>query len=281
MKSALIGYTGFVGSNILRSAPFDDVYNSSNIGEIAGREYDLVVSAANGADSFRINEHPDEDLASIDAFADILQTVTIGKLALISTVCVYAARERADAAPQSPASVASSTSAGSDEDTPITTDDITPYGRNRYHLEQLARARYDTRALRLPQLYGPGLKKGIIYDLINDYRVEFIRPKGVFQYYPLDRLWSDLQVALKHDLPVLNLATAPVTSETVARECFGIDISGQQPAAPESRFSQLYTRNMTTKYAGLFGREGDYLLTEEEELQSIAAFRAATLDATL
>lgn len=257
MKSALIGYTGFVGSNILRSRPFDDLYNSSNIEEFAGKEYDLVVSAANAADSYRINEHPDEDLAGIDAFAEIVSTASITKLALISTVCVYAASE------------------SSDEDTPITTDDLTPYGRNRYHLEQVLSERFDTTALRLPQLFGSGLKKGIIYDLANDYRVQYIRPQGVFQYYSLDRLWADAEVALAHELPVLNLATPPISNEKIARECFGVDISGQVPEAPESRFAQMYTRNMTTRHAGLFGRSGDYLLTEEEELGSIRSFLSA------
>ena len=70
MTTALIGHTGFVGSNILSGRPFDDLYNSSNLDQIAGKHYDLVVSAANRADSFRINEHPDEDLAEIEEWLD-------------------------------------------------------------------------------------------------------------------------------------------------------------------------------------------------------------------
>jgi nucleoside-diphosphate-sugar epimerase len=254
VTTALIGYTGFVGSNILGGRQFDDLYNSSNLDEIAGKKYDLVVSAANRADSFRINEHPDEDLAEIEAIAATISRASIAKLVLISTVCVYEASDR------------------SDEDTPISTENLTPYGRNRFALEQLMRDRYDTTIIRLPQLFGPGLKKGVIYDLANNYRVEHIRPAGLFQYYDLQRLWDDIEVALEHNVPVLNVATPPLTSERVARECFGIDISGQVPIAPESAFSQMYTRNMTTKYAELFGREGDYLITEHEELEAITAF---------
>ena len=254
MTTALIGHTGFVGSNILSGRPFDDLYNSSNLDQIAGKHYDLVVSAANRADSFRINEHPDEDLAEIEAIAATISKASITKLVLISTVCVYEASDR------------------SDEDTPIGTENLTPYGRNRFALERLMADRYDTTIIRLPQLFGPGLKKGVIYDLANNYRVEHIRPRGLFQYYDLQRLWSDIEVALDHGLPVLNIATPPLASERVALECFGIDLSGQVPAAPESRFSQMYTRNMTTKYAGLFGREGDYLIDEREELDAITAF---------
>ena len=248
MTTALIGHTGFVGSNILSGRPFDDLYNSSNLDQIAGKHYDLVVSAANRADSFRINEHPDEDLAEIEAIAATISQASITKLVLISTVCVYEASDR------------------SDEDTPIGTENLTPYGRNRFALERLMADRYDTTIIRLPQLFGPGLKKGVIYDLANNYRVEHIRPRGLFQYYDLQRLWSDIEVALDHGLPALNIATPPLTSERVARECFGIDLSGQVPAAPESRFSQMYTRNMTTKYAGLFGREADDHVAAADEL---------------
>ena len=254
MTTALIGYTGFVGSNILRHHRFDDLYNSSNLEQISGKSYDLVVSAANRADSFRINEHPDEDLAEIQSIAATVASASIRRMVLISTVCVYEASER------------------SDEDTPITTDNLTPYGRNRLALERLTRERFDTTVIRLPQLFGPGLKKGVIYDLANNYRVEHIRPDGRFQYYNLERLWDDIQVALDNGLNALNIATPPLTSARVAQECFGVDLSPQAPPTPESRFSQMYTRNMTTTHAGLFGRDGDYLLTEAEELASITAF---------
>ena len=46
MRTALIGHTGFVGSNLASSHRFDDVYNTANIAEIEGREYDLVVYGA-------------------------------------------------------------------------------------------------------------------------------------------------------------------------------------------------------------------------------------------
>ena len=35
--SALIGYTGFVGSNLLRQRAFDATFNSKNIEQISGR----------------------------------------------------------------------------------------------------------------------------------------------------------------------------------------------------------------------------------------------------
>ena len=46
MKTAIIGHTGFVGSNLLEAHAFDDLFNTSNIDQIAGREYDLVVTVS-------------------------------------------------------------------------------------------------------------------------------------------------------------------------------------------------------------------------------------------
>src|SRR5690606_28248306 len=117
VRTALIGYTGFVGSNLLDATGFDDLYNSKNIADIAGREYDLVVSAGNRADSHRINQDGAADLAEIDALVDTIQKARIGRLVLISTVCVYP------------------WGGAPDEDTPLSPEGLTPYGANRLHQE--------------------------------------------------------------------------------------------------------------------------------------------------
>ena len=256
MTSALLGYTGFVGSNLAASASFDDLYNSRNIAELPGRSYDLVVSSANRADSFRINNHPEEDLAEITAFADTVKQARIGKLVLISTVCVY----EADTTP--------------DEDAPIDTARLTPYGVNRAHLERVLSDSFDTLIVRLPQLYGRNLKKGAVYDLANRYRIEYLDPENRFQYYDLERLWGDISVALDAGLPSLNIATPPLTTEFVASEVFGIDIRGQVPAEPPSAFSRMYTRDMRTKHAALFGGTDGYLQDLDAEVADLRAFAA-------
>ena len=45
MKSALIGHTGFVGSNLRQAVQFDVLVNSSNVDELRGRRFGLVVCA--------------------------------------------------------------------------------------------------------------------------------------------------------------------------------------------------------------------------------------------
>lgn len=248
MKTALIGYTGFVGGNLERQGSFDDLYNSKNIADIEGKEYDLVVSAANRAEMWRINQEPEKDLAEINEFIDHISKAKIGKLVLISTVGVY----------KNPN--------GANEDTAIETDGLTPYGSNRYYLEQFCRDNFDATIIRLPGLFGDGLKKNVIYDLLHDNNVDRIHKDGIYQYYNLDNIWKDIRIALDNKLPLVNLATPPIKTEEVADYAFGINFTNE-PAEVNPAFW-----DMQSKYADVYGGEGVYLYTKQQELEDIKQF---------
>jgi nucleoside-diphosphate-sugar epimerase len=251
MRTALIGYTGFVGGNIAAQHDFDDLYNSSNIADIEGKEYDLVVSAANRAEMWRINQDPEGDLAEINAFIDHISKVKIKKLVLISTVGVY----------KSPN--------GADEDTAIETDGLLPYGANRYHLEQYCNEHFDTTIVRLPGLFGNGLKKNVIFDLLHDNNVDRIHYAGVYQYYNLDNIWKDIQVALDNNLKLVNLAAEPVRTDEVAKHAFGIEDFTNEPEDLKPAFWDMHS-----KHAALYGGEGAYLYSKQATLDGIKAFVA-------
>lgn len=247
-KTALIGYTGFVGGNIKNQNSFDDFYNSQNIADIEGKEYDLIVSAANRADMWRINQEPEQDLAELKEYIEHIKRMKIGKLVLISTVGVY----------KSPN--------GANEDTPIDTDGLLPYGQNRYYLEQFCRDNFDTTIVRLPGLFGHGLKKNVIFDLLNDNNVDRIHKDGVYQYYNLDNIWKDIAIALDNNLPLVNLATPPVSTEEVARYAFGIEFTN----APADITPAYW--DMHSKYASVYGGEDVYLYSKQQELDDLKAF---------
>jgi nucleoside-diphosphate-sugar epimerase len=251
MKRALIGYTGFVGSNILTGAEgvFDDLYSSKNIAEIEGKEYDLVVSAANRADMWRINQEPDVDRAEIDEYIGHINRAKIKKLVLISTVGVYKVAN------------------GVDEDTPVDTAGLPPYGINRYYLEEYCSEHFDTTIVRLPGLFGKGLKKNVIYDLLHGNMVENIHSKGVYQYYNLANIWKDIQVAVENGLKVVNFATEPVRTDEVASYCFGIEHFDQMPEGIKPAFWDMHS-----KHGALFGGAGPYLYSKQQELDDIKAF---------
>ena len=80
--NALIGHTGFVGSNILEQKDFDFCYNSKNIEEIKGKEFDLVVCAATTAVKWKSNKNPREDYRAIIELIKCLDTIKFNKFVL-------------------------------------------------------------------------------------------------------------------------------------------------------------------------------------------------------
>lgn len=249
MRTALVGHTGFVGSNLLRQTSFDDLYRSTDIHEIAGRCYSLVVCAGAPAEKWKANRDPEADRAGIERLAAAVQRAEIDELVLISTVDVY------------PEPV------GVDEATPIDPQAGHPYGRHRLELEHRLRARFRTRVLRLPGLFGPGLKKNVVYDFLHHNALDRIPAEGVFQFYPLARLWADVGRVRAAGLELVNLATEPVSVRELAREAFGLELAGPIPSdAPAPRY------DFRTRHAALFGGRGGYLLSRDEVLDALRRF---------
>src|SRR3954465_333998 len=176
MANALIGYTGFVGGNLLRQATFEGRYNSRNVDSIAGQTYDLVVCAGAPADKWKANRNPEADGKAIGRLTAALEQVNAAQVVLISTVDVY----------PEPFEV--------DEGTELDSERATPYGRHRFGLEVFLAARFNTLVVRLPGLYGEGLKKNVIHDLLHDDHQEVIHADSAYQFYGLQRLWADVQV---------------------------------------------------------------------------------------
>lgn len=249
MRTALIGYTGFVGSNIAAKYQFDDEYNTSNINEIDGQEYDLVVSAATYAEMWRINQNPEKDLAQINGLIDHLRNIKTKKFVLISTVGVY----------KNPN--------GSNEDTSIEIEGLSPYGVNRYHLEKFISDNFEALIIRLPGLLGDGLKKNAIYDLLHNNMTEKIHQASAYQYYNLGNIWKDIQIAITNHLSLVNFATEPVRNDEVATHCFGLDSFDQKPEGVALVFWDMHS-----KHATLFGGKNPYLYNKQQELDDIKAF---------
>ena len=149
------------------------------------------------------------------------------------------------------------------EDDPIHPDRLTPYGRHRFHLEELLRERFDTLVVRVPQAFGSGQRKGLLYDLRNRYRLDHIRPDGSFQHYGLRHLWAHISTALDAGLDTLNLATPPLSNAEVAETIFGLTLP-ERNNTDQSPPADTYTRDMRTRHADLFGGEDGYLMSAEQ-----------------
>jgi nucleoside-diphosphate-sugar epimerase len=154
---------------------------------------------------------------------------------------------------------------GVDEDAPTPAEGLHAYGRHRLWLEELVAARFDACIVRLPGLYGPGLKKNAIFDLIHDNDVHKIDSRGVYQFYDVQRLWHDMDTALRNALALVHLPTPPVSIAEVAASSFGRRFVNEVVSKP-ARY------DMQTKYAALFGGAGAYIETKDAELAGIRAF---------
>lgn len=245
---ALIGFSGFVGQSLLRQRSFDFLYRSTNIGDIRGRSFDLLVCSGAPAQKWIANREPERDAEVINGLIENLKLVSAKTFVLISTVDVFGARSIMD------------------ENTPVETDNLHAYGLNRYRLEEFVRSHFAcVKIIRLPGLVGPGLRKNAIYDLKHGNNVAAIDSRGVFQFYPMVNLWADICRAISLDGDLFHFSSAPVSMEEVAREAFGLEFKQEVVTSP-ARY------DMRSIFADRFGGTDGYLYSKREELIAIRAY---------
>lgn len=300
--NALVGYTGFVGSNIYEHGRFEKVYNSKNIEEAYGLKPDLLIYAGMRAEKYLANHAPEKDMELVKQAERNIELIGPKKLVLISTIDVLKD-------PQ-----------GKTENDPVETDGLQAYGYDRYMLECWVREHDpDALIIRLPGLFGKNIKKNFIYDYIHripfmlkdekfaelsgkqsllkkDYEkldngfwrvkplnqeqqaelkeafgragfsaLNFTDSRSVYQFYPLNRLWDDIQLALKNDIKLLHLATEPVSAGQVYRYLTGEEFKNELSAVPADY-------DYRTIYGTLFGGNQKYILTKNQVLEEIRGF---------
>ena len=248
MRRALIGHTGFVGGNYARQRAFEACYRSIDIETIAGQHFDLVVCAGAPGTKWLANQEPERDREALQRLMRPLERVRAERFVLLSTIDVFPAPR------------------GVDEASPVDGAAASPYGRHRRELEEFVASRFGNHLIvRLPGLFGPGLKKNPIYDLLHENRLEAVPSDGLFQFYDLTRLAADLDTAGRAGLALVHFATEPVRIAEVAQHAFG--------RAFENPFGARAPRyDLRTRHAAAFGRSGWYLASKAETLAGIAAF---------
>ena len=297
---ALVGYTGFVGSNLAASGEFEGLYNSKNVQEAYGTCPDILYYSGVPAAKFIANKFPQQDMEIMEAAVENIRKINPKKLVLISTVDVYKEPN------------------GRDEDSPMETDGLAAYGANRLWLESKVREMYpDCLIVRLPGLYGKNIKKNFIYDYINyipalliegkmaelsakepqlkefyslredgfwAVKTDIDRPalkalfkkvgfsalnftdsRGQFQYYNLKYLYENIQTAIDNNIKLLNIATQPIEIGTLHRVLTGEDFVNEVASVPP-----LY--DFRTKHAELFGGRDGYIQTAEFVYSDIKKF---------
>jgi len=303
VDKTLVGYSGFVGSNLRRQTDFVKEYNSSNINEAFCTKHELVVYSGVRAEKFLANHEPDKDLAHVKQAVENIKRMNFKKLVLISTVDVY------------------KVACGVDENTFIDTDGLHPYGKHRYMLEKWVMDNVkDYHILRLPGLFGVNLKKNFIFDMMNIvpsmlkeeklselqkmspvdlfecyskqengfYRLKpvgkeigkalkdffahcgfnalsFTDSRSVFQFYNLKNLWFDIETMIKNDIRLLCVATEPISSGELYKHIYGKEFKNEFLSTPVKY-------DVRTVHYGLFNGKEGYMADKAAVLKDIKEF---------
>lgn len=251
-RTCLIGHSGFVGSNLAARHSFTTLYRSSNIDEIQGQEFEQLVCAGAPAEKWKANQQPDKDRANIERLVGNLRQTKAASAVLVSTVDVYPVIRDAD------------------ESYDCRSMPNHAYGTNRLYLEEAFREIFPEACIvRLPGVFGPGLKKNVIYDLIHDNCLDAINPESIFQYYDVSCLWDDLQIVLGAHLPVINLVTEPIATHEIASRFFP-----QTQIGPGKNPAAHY--DLQTNYSELFGGTGRYRFSAADILSQLGSYIQST-----
>ena len=301
-KKILVGYTGFVGSNLVEQTQFDALYNSSNIQNSFGTSPDLLIFSGVRAEKFLANNQPEIDFEIIKEAIENIKKINPKQIVLISTVDVY----------PNPVDV--------DENNLIDNSQSQAYGKNRHYLEKWVEENFEKHLiLRLPALLGKNLKKNFIYDLIhvipamlteqkflelyennkwikdfytqqentfyklnsisNDQKkalkkqflninfsaINFTDSRGIFQFYNLSHLWKDINFALENNIKKLNLATEPLSANEIYFSVFNKNFENEFLKNPP-----IY--DFHSIHASKFNDSQKYIQSKEEILNDIKSF---------
>lgn len=246
MKTGLVGYTGFVGGYLREIFPDASLYNSSNISEIAGENFDLLLISAMPAEKWKANKFPDEDKENLESLKAALTKVKADRVLLISTVDVF----------EEPTNVL-------ETDVPVSSV-RQAYGINRRNFEEFIETNFPQPwIVRLPGLVGKGLKKNVIFDIKHGKPTSGVPINSIFQFYPMSWLERDLKIVLKLEPGYFHFAVEPISMLEICKE-FGLN---QASFAVQSSSAPVY--NFKTKNAEAWEKSGQYLLDKNECLQEI------------
>lgn len=262
---ALIGSTGFVGGHLSAQHAFGAGYNSRTISEASGRAFDTVVCAAAPGSMMEANRFPDRDADRISGLIDQLSRIEARRFVLVSTIAVFADFTAADE------------NAGGFQET-------TAYGANRRALERACAARFDhCLIVRLPALFGAGLKKNFLFDILNPM-------PSMLGEAPLQTLREQLPAALAGRLDGLYRLDAALGLFVIDRDALeatgrraafdeavtGLGLSAIQFTNPASRF-QYYAMDRLWADIGVgLKHDLDVLHLAPEPLAAGRVFEAAT-----
>ena len=248
-NNALFGYTGFVGGNLLLKELFNNLYNSKNIKEAKNKEFDYVYLSCVPAVKWLANKNPENDINVINELIDVIRTIKCKKIILISTIDIYPHTDNEN-----------------NEDDNIDKIENHTYGKNRRYFEKFIESNFENyHIVRLPALFGYGLKKNIIYDLLKNNQINNIPVNSKFQWYNLNWLYDDIKIIIKNEIKICNLFTEPLETKEILKFFeYPKDIYNNE---------KVIKYNLTSKFSNLFDCDNNkYIRKKSEVINEIIKF---------
>jgi len=245
---ALFGHTGFVGSFLKENLNHKTTayFNSKNIRLAKGRAYKNVYCACIPGSKWKANQDPDGDMKNIEGVLDVFKTIKCESIVLISTIDVHDHEyPMQDEKCQYPSKEA--------------------YGKNRLFVENYLRELFGVKLIvvRLPALFGVGLKKNVLFDLLNDKLVGSINANSAYQWYPINLLWTDITRAKGEFFSegqdkVVNIYPLPIETGDIIALFFphhGMNVG----------FGNRVSYNQSSMYGSMFSYTQGVILAEMEK----------------
>jgi hypothetical protein len=200
MNDLVLGRNGFVGSNLMLHYPSSLGVGRKDIHSAHSRTFHNVYCAAPQAKKWWANQNPSADRLETEYLLECCSKIKFNGIFFhFSTVDVY----------DPPVSV----------DERSTPNSLSSYGKNRSWLESELMKVWGQdrlRIIRLPALVGKGLKKNVIFDLMNRNCLDSINCMSSFQWFNLSFLPEVIEKSLNCSFSSrLNVSTEPVPTSMI------------------------------------------------------------------
>lgn len=299
----LVGHTGFVGSNIYAQAgkEIEAVYNSKNIKDSYGTCPDLLIYAGLKAEKYLANNMPEKDMELITQAEHNIAKINPRKLVLISTIDVFKTPRKVDE--NSMIDTAGLEAYGYNryqlelwvrknysDALIIRLPGL--FGKNlkkNFIYDYINVIPSMLKESKFSELSGqdPALKN--YYKLQDNgfYKVNeadknkddlkerfhrlrftalsFTDSRSTYQFYNLNNLWNDIQIALEAGIPLWHPATEPLSAAELYEYLTGKKFINELDRAP-------LNYDYRTIYDQLFYGKDGYICEKSQVLQDIKEF---------
>ena len=247
----LLGANGFVGNTLCTIDPEIQRFTRQNMYDLLNIEMDVLIISATSAEKWRANKDPINDMENIEKLIHFLEKLSIKHAVLISTIDVVGPNKLFY------------------EDSTENEFSNEAYGFNRRLLEQRVQSLSSNhQILRLPGLFGPGLKKNLLFDLLNNKRVSPNSMEDSYQYLFAPRILDLIKELYVSGERILHASTEPVTVKEIvqiASESLKRDIQIDKNLSPASIKYDMRTRS---RESGFIMSRSQVLIDMREWFQS-------------